>query len=107
MANSEFIGLNIAGASKILAAIEAYEKQVSSVNCGATAAETQVFAKGSLSYNSMMTMFRNADAEMARLVTTKLEPLKQRINNLTTQYKANDEALASTMNTQAKSILKS
>ena len=107
MASNEFIGLNTAGASKIVAAIDAYVKKVNSVSFNATAQETQVFAKGSASYNAMMTMFRNTDAQMANLVTNKLTPLKTRIEALGNQYRSNDNAQANTMNTNAKSILKS
>ena len=107
MASNEFIGLNSAGASKIVAAIDAYVKRVNSVSFNATAQETQVFAKGSASYNAMMTMFRNTDTQMANLVTTKLNPLKSRIQALSGQYQSNDQAQANTMNSQAKSILKS
>lgn len=107
MANSEFLGLNTAGAEKIVAAIDAYVKKVNSVSFAATAQETQVFAKGSSSYSAMMTMFRNTDTQMANLVTNKLTPLKTRIQNLSNQYKSNDESQAATMNTNAKSILKS
>ena len=107
MASNEFIGLNSAGASKIVAAIDAYVKRVNSVSFNATAQETQVFAKGSASYNAMMTMFRNTDQQMANLVNSKLTPLKTRINELSAKYKSNDQNLATAMNNNAKSILKS
>ncbi len=107
MASGEFIGLNTAGASKIISAIDAYSKKINSVSFYASAQETQVFAKGSSSYNAMMTMIKNADSQMSNLVTNKLQPLKTRIEALNTQYKNNDDSLAATMNTKAKSILKS
>ncbi len=107
-ANSgEFIGFNTAGAATIVAALDAYIKKINSVSFSATAQETQVFAKGSASYNAMMTMFRNTDQQMANLVNSKLTPLRTRINELSAKYKSNDQNLATAMNNNAKSILKS
>lgn len=102
-----FIGLDTSGISKITTALDAYIKAIKSVSFYATATETQAFAKGSSSYQAMMTMMSRTDQEMERLVTEKLTPLRSRLQGLSSKYQANDQSQASTMQSKAKSILKS
>ena len=105
--SGSFIGFNTDGSAKIIAAIDAYVKKINSVSFSATAAETQAFAKGSAPYNAMKAIFTSTDTQMANLVTAKLKPLRDRISALSNQYKNNDNTQANTLNTKAKSILKS
>ena len=107
MADNEFIGLNTAGVPNLIKALDDYINAINAVGFTSTATETQVFAKGSPSCDTMLTMFENTDDELEKFVDTKLTPLKTKFQELNTQFKSNNGLKTETMESRPKSILKS
>ena len=108
MANGEFIGLNAAGVPKINEAIKNYIQKVNGfVLDPANFIQLTTYTRGTSSVKATDTLVMNSYDELRRNVYNKITELQKRIDALDSQYKSNDESQATTMNTRAKSILKS
>ena len=110
--SGQFIGFNTEGAAKIEAAIDAYVKVLntkSSFNNEITMVDiVKGYGSGTASGNELNKMLiGNTDISPNEIIEESIKPLRDRIKSLNTQYKNNDDSQANTLNSKAKSILKS
>lgn len=103
---NNFLGLNTAGISKIVSAMDAYEKKVKATNFSVSTTVAQVYAKGSKSYNAIVNGMNTIENRLDQDVINLVKVYRDRIKEQTAIYQKNDTASGTAINTNVSNIMK-
>lgn len=103
---NNFLGLNTAGISKIVSAMDAYEKKVKATNFSVSTTVAQVYAKGSKSYNAIVNGMNTIETRLDQDVVNLVKVYRDRIKEQTAIYQKNDATSGTAINTNVSNIMK-
>mgnify|MGYP004566395771 CR=1 FL=1 len=103
---NNFLGLNTAAISKIVGAMEAYEKKVKATNFSVSTTVAQVYAKGSNSYNAIVKGMNSIEVQLDRDIINLVKAYEDRMKEQAGIYAKNDVKAGTQINTNVSNMMK-
>ena len=103
---NNFLGLNTAAISKIITAMEAYEKKVKATNFSISTTVAQVYAKGSKSYNAIVNGMNKIEHRLDENIVNLVKAYEFRLKEQTSIYQNNDDKAGTQIATNVNNMMK-
>lgn len=103
---NNFLGLNTAAISKIVGAMDAYEKKVKATNFSVSTTVAQVYAKGSNSYNAIVKGMNSIETRLDQDIVNLVKAYRDRMKEQAGIYAKNDATAGTSITSNVSNMMK-